>query len=169
MHEIADALIRLVAPILVHTADEAHLALHGRTMDDAHCVHTEIFPSPSGYKAAAEWPDVIGLRDRALKSLEDARGQRGIDNPLDAGVEASVPHEVYVKLKPFEPELPDLLGVSRFTLDDNTAETIAINDLRDQPRCDRSWKRDTTVKLRPDGTEKPPTLSDRDARAVGLG
>ena len=34
----------------------------------------------------------------------------------------------------------------------------------DQPRCERSWKRDGTVKQRSDGG----MLSDRDAEALGL-
>ena len=39
-----------------------------------------------------------------------------------------------------------------------------INDLRDEPRCERSWKRDGTVKERSDGG----MLTDRDADAVGV-
>jgi len=39
-----------------------------------------------------------------------------------------------------------------------------VHDLRDRPRCERSWKRDGTVRERSDGG----MLSDRDARALGL-
>ena len=39
-----------------------------------------------------------------------------------------------------------------------------VVDLRDQPRCERSWKRDGTVKARSDGG----MLSDRDAGALGV-
>ena len=41
---------------------------------------------------------------------------------------------------------------------------VEILDLRDQPRCDRSWKRDGTVRTRSDGG----MLSDRDAAALDL-
>ena len=37
-------------------------------------------------------------------------------------------------------------------------------DLRGEPRCERSWKRDRTVRQRSDGG----WLSDRDAAAVGV-
>ena len=67
-------------------------------------------------------------------------------------------------LAPFLAELPDLFGVSRVHLDP-TESTIVIHDLRDQPRCERSWRRDETVQQRADGG----WLSDRDAEAVGLG
>jgi isoleucyl-tRNA synthetase len=39
-----------------------------------------------------------------------------------------------------------------------------VIDLRDEPRCERSWKRDGTVRARSDGG----MLSERDAVAVGL-
>jgi isoleucyl-tRNA synthetase len=39
-----------------------------------------------------------------------------------------------------------------------------VIDLRGEPRCERSWKRDATVRLRGDGG----WLSDRDAAAVGV-
>jgi isoleucyl-tRNA synthetase len=39
-----------------------------------------------------------------------------------------------------------------------------VLDLRSEPRCERSWKRDGTVKPRSDGG----MLSDRDAAALGL-
>jgi isoleucyl-tRNA synthetase len=56
------------------------------------------------------------------------------------------------------------MGVSRVSADKG-ANAAKITDLRNEPRCERSWKRDGTVKHRSDGG----MLSDRDALAVGLG
>ena len=39
-----------------------------------------------------------------------------------------------------------------------------VEDLRSEPRCERSWRRDGTVRQRSDGG----MLSDRDAAAVGV-
>ena len=75
-----------------------------------------------------------------------------------------VPPETYAKLAPYEHEMADLCGVSRFTLDENGEETIGIEDISNEPRCERSWKRDGTVKQRSDGG----WLTDRDAEAVGV-
>ena len=61
-----------------------------------------------------------------------------------------------------EAELADLMGVSRVALDPKAA-AVAVQDLREEPRCERSRKRDGTVKPRTDGG----LLSDRDAAAVG--
>jgi isoleucyl-tRNA synthetase len=55
-----------------------------------------------------------------------------------------------------------MLGVSRVKF--AAAGEVTVNDLREEPRCERSWKRDGTVKQRSDGG----MLSDRDAQAVGV-
>ena len=57
MHALADMLIRLLAPILPPTADEAYRALfaHGEpgAADDARCVHleTNVDPPPAAGRA----------------------------------------------------------------------------------------------------------------------
>ena len=60
-------------------------------------------------------------------------------------------------------DLADLCGISRFELDEE-APAPRVLDLRGEPRCERSWKRDGTVKRRGDGG----MLSDRDANALGV-
>ena len=44
------------------------------------------------------------------------------------------------------------------------AEQCEVQDLQNEPRCDRSWKRDETVKERDAGV----FLSDRDFEAVSF-
>jgi isoleucyl-tRNA synthetase len=160
MWTIADLLCRLLAPILPHTADEAFRALW---KSDGRCVHLETFPRLAetvGPRAHAGWAKAIAVRGLASEALEKAKA-RGIENPLDAGLVLPDPHG---ELAPFLPELPDLCGTSRVRLDP-AAAAIAVEDLRAEPRCDRSWKRDGTVALRSDGG----MLSARDAEAVGIG
>jgi isoleucyl-tRNA synthetase len=154
MHAVAEGLIRMLAPILPHTADEAWRALHGA---DARSVAFERHV-PLGFRADAGWEGVFRAREAALKALEEAKAA-GIENPLDAGIVLPDPMG---ELQPFHPELADLLGVSRVSLDP-TAGAIRVQDLREEPRCERSRKRDGTVRLRADGG----MLSDRDAAAVG--
>jgi isoleucyl-tRNA synthetase len=157
MHALAELLCRLLAPILPHTADEAFRCLR---RDGAACVHLarvdEVrLPQPAG----AGWPAVLEARDRVLKALEEAK-PAGIENPLDAEVVVPDPTGA---LAAFAPELADLFGVSRARLD-SAAAAVRVLDLRGQPRCERSWRRDGTVRQRRDGG----MLSDRDADAVGL-
>jgi DNA-directed RNA polymerase omega subunit len=102
---------------------------------------------------------VLALREIAHAALEKAK-ERGIENPLDAGIALPVAHH---HLAEFAADMPDLFGVSRVVMakDQSVVEVI---DLRGEPRCDRSWKRDGTVRQRSDGG----MLSDRDAEAVGV-
>jgi len=155
LFQIADLLIKLLAPILPHTADEAYRALLG---DDGPCVHLETVPELEA-NADPAWPHVLTVREEVLKALEAAK-ERGIENRLDAGVVVPDPRGL---LRKFEADLTDVFGVSRVTLSAKI-EKIEIVDLRAKPRCERSWRRDETVKERADGG----WLSDRDAEAVGL-
>jgi isoleucyl-tRNA synthetase len=155
MHAVAEGLVRMLAPILPHTADEAWRALKGAGARSA------VFErhAPIAFSAAAGWPAAFAAREAALKALEAAKGQ-GIENPLDAGLVLPDPDGALV---PFAADLADLCGVSRAALDPS-ASAVAVQDLRAEPRCERSRKRDGTVRERSDGG----MLSDRDAAAVGV-
>ncbi|MCL4741857.1 MAG: isoleucine--tRNA ligase [Phycisphaerales bacterium] len=164
---ITDGLCRLVAPILCHTADEAWRALHGAGADDADsCVHLQTFAGGAHAGAAPaecdpRWAAAMAARDAALAAIERAKADLNVENPLDAGV--TLP-DTDGALAAFDPrDLADLLGVSRVRLDPR-ASTPTVQDLRSEPRCERSWKRDGTVRQRSDGG----MLSDRDAEAVGV-
>ncbi len=164
---LTEGLCRLLAPVLPHTADEAWLAL--RKVEDGQetrCVHLEDFlgvgrDAAFGVETDPRWEAVMALRDRALLAMEKAKSELGVDNPLDAGV---VLPNAGGALDGFEPlDLADMLGVSRIDLDAAASEPRVL-DLRSEPRCERSWKRDGTVRERADGG----MLSDRDAQAVGV-
>lgn len=159
MWVLTEMICGLLAPILPHTADEANRSLR-RTAGDASAagsVHM-LTAKPLAFAADADWPRAIAAREAAQKALEEAKAH-GIDNPLDAEV---VLVDADGTLKKFAVDWPDMLGVSRVKF--ISAGEIAVNDLRNEPRCERSWKRDGTVRLRSDGG----MLSDRDAEAVGV-
>ncbi len=151
---IAESLITLLAPILPHTADEAFQALKG----EGASVHITTFPV---FQATADprWAQVLETRDTVLKALENSR-QEGIENSLDTGVQLPDPQGLLVE---FRSDLADLFGVSRVVFSAE-GEPLEVLDLRQEPRCERSWRRDETVRQRSDGG----WLSDRDAEAVGL-
>ncbi|MEE8524044.1 MAG: isoleucine--tRNA ligase, partial [Thermoanaerobaculia bacterium] len=153
---VADLLCALLAPILPHTADEAWRALTG---DDDACVHLRTVPELPAVAADRGWQQVLAVRERALKALEEAKAGGGVDNPLDAGLVLPDPDGT---LAPFYAELASVTGVSRVELAAD-AEAVRVLDLRGDPRCERSWLRDGTVRRRSGGG----WLSDRDAEAVG--
>jgi len=153
MRLAAETLCRLLAPVLPHTADEAFRSMHG---PDA-CVHLASHLNFT-FVAHANWPAAMTARAAALKALEEAKAS-GVENPLDAGL--ALP-DADGALKPFAADLADLCGVSRVKLD-ASAKSVTVTDLRQAPRCERSRRRDETVRPRADGVP----LSDRDAEAVG--
>ena len=158
-HAAATALCRYLAPLIPHTADEAYRLLHPG--DAEACVHLQILPtSPTACPAPdPRWDAVMHRRDAWLKAVEDHRQQHGIDNPLDLGLTDAADA---VDLSGFDDgDLADLCGISRFG---RQGQTLTVQDLTGQPRCERSWKRDGTVKQRSDGG----MLTDRDAAALGL-
>lgn len=160
--KLTDGLCRLLAPLLPHTADEAWRALWKAGNDDAsRCVHAETFVTRIGGSVDLAWAAAMKASDDAARALEKAKESLGVENRLDAAVTLPDPDGALKRLDAVD--LADLLGVSRVSLEPGLAEP-RVTDLRDQPRCERSWKRDGTVKQRSDGG----WLSDRDAAAVGL-
>jgi len=156
---LCDGLCRLLAPLLPHTADEAFRDL--RNSDADSCVHELTFLEPFEGRADPGWAAVMEAREVAMSTLEKSKAGGGPENPLDCEV---ILPDLKGALDRFDPvDLADLLGVSRVRID-ASAESATILDLRSEPRCERSWKRDGTVKERSDGG----MLSDRDAAAVGV-
>ena len=159
---MTDSLCRLLAPVMCHTADEAYRALlKVDPKDPETSVHLQTFATTTAPPAAPAWAKVPALRDHVMLALEKAKATLGIENPLDAGVAIPDPDNTFADLDPVD--LADLLGVSRVERRPD-APAIEILDLRNEPRCERSWKRDGTVKPRSDGG----LLSDRDAQALNL-
>lgn len=161
MFVMCDGICKLLAPVMCHTADEAFRSLHGIDQQDADsCVHLTGFPEQLRVEPDACWPKALAVLDDAMRALESARADKGIDNPLDAGLVLPDAEGVLAKFQAVD--LADYCGVSRVSLKDSG--DIEVLDLSDEPRCQRSWKRDGTVKLRSDGG----MLSDRDAAALGV-
>jgi isoleucyl-tRNA synthetase len=176
--DLTDGLCRLLAPILCHTTDEAHRALHKDAPDT--CVHTREFIDRFDIQPDSAWPDALAFRDEVMLALEVAK-KTGLDNPLDAWVEVNVATQAHAArdwstLTRFDlADLADLCGVSRVTVSSANASNSPLRiinarelcDNGDQTaaRCERSWKRDGTVRQRHDIG----LLSDRDALAVNAG
>ena len=69
LFDICDNLLRLVAPVLVHTADEAWLKLHGLTEDGDQSIHLQRLPEPKGLAQDPNWVLTMDIRSEALKAL----------------------------------------------------------------------------------------------------
>ncbi|MEM9082755.1 MAG: class I tRNA ligase family protein, partial [Planctomycetota bacterium] len=158
IYQMTQGFAKLLAPVLAHTADEAWRALYPG--DDQACVHLQSFEAISAAIAAEQWPAAMEARSAGLLALEQTRESGQLDNPLDAQVTLANAGDA---LGAFEhDDLADLLGVSRVVLGD----AVSVQSLANDPRCERSWKRDPSVRERTWEGDKV-MLCDRDAEAVG--
>jgi len=118
MYQILSSLLRLTAPVLVFTTEEAWAHLPGEKEES---VHLASMPSPN-----AEWLDA-GLEEKwsrlavykteISKALEVARQQaRIIGHPLDAEVVVYPPSTDSAILKEEERALEEVLIVSKFSV-----------------------------------------------------
>src|SRR6201996_8726546 len=96
---IAEALVRLVAPLLSFTADEVWQYMP-EVSNRLPSVHLELFPEPASLAAKidaefmSDWGALLMIRDEALKSLEEARQAKQIGKALDARLVLAVPREL---------------------------------------------------------------------------
>jgi isoleucyl-tRNA synthetase len=134
IHHIFDVLVRLLAPVLTFTCDEAWGYATAKTEYTADSVHLQDWPEiPASWVDTALEAEVAALlRVRALvtAAIEPARAAQKLGKSLDAAVALSTPPEdslarVLEKHRDF---LPELFIVSHVTLDSVTevpAETLA--------------------------------------------
>jgi isoleucyl-tRNA synthetase len=176
LYILADALCRLMAPLLPFTSEEIwhHMpAAPGK----AASVHLALLPAPRAEfmdeQLAARWEQLLAVRAEVTKALEAARAQKLIGHALDAAVTLSVDGELYGRLKPYAADLRTLFIVSAAELVQDAPlegafESPEIKGLRVrvQPaageKCQRCWVYETTVGLDPEH----PTICGRCAKAL---
>ena len=136
---IAEALTRLIAPILSFTADEVWALLpevEGREAS----VHLALFPDLAdivpGSEAGleAEWEQLLAIRTEVLAKLEILRAEKVIGKSLEAEVALAVP----AALAKYENALPELFNVSTVVIAPNATEIKATRS--DAPKCERCWR-----------------------------
>ncbi|HTX75750.1 MAG TPA: isoleucine--tRNA ligase [Terracidiphilus sp.] len=141
--KIAEALVRLTAPILSFTADEVweHLpAVAGREKS----VHLALFPKPEEVFAGNptelldEWEKIFVVRDEALRVLEEARQAKRIGKGLEAELEIAASGGMLELLRRHEAGLKEILNVSRVTVaEGDEVEVTALP--ASGHKCARCW------------------------------
>ncbi len=104
MYHILSALVRLLAPVLVHTMEEAWAALTHKPEDCAsvHLAHLpKVDPSIDYADQAAKWAELMSLRDEALRVLEGLRRDKIIASNQEASITMHCTPEDAAALKEF--------------------------------------------------------------------
>ena len=170
LYQIADELARMLAPILVFTADEIWEGLPHSGTQSLPSVHVALFPAPREADDGGlltTWAHLFGYRDEVLAKLEEARVARLIGSSLEARVEISAGSEAYGNLAPHRDFLRYLFIVSEVdVLEPNTeiaADGIKVTIGRAHgEKCERCWNYSTRV----GEASKFPTVCERCVTAL---
>jgi len=109
LYRVLSSLVRILAPVLVHTCEEVWSMMPGGK--DTPSVHLALWPAVDEAHVdealAARWERMIQVRDEVLKSLEALRAAKIIGGSLEAGVTLyTEDEELYNFITSFEADLP---------------------------------------------------------------
>jgi isoleucyl-tRNA synthetase len=141
LYRVHYALVRLIAPLLAFTAEEAW-SYTPKPPGTPESVHLALLPDPdelaSGLDAQklADWDALMEVRERVLKALEEARQAKQIGTSLEAKVRLATSD----LLQRYETDLPSLFIVSQVILE--PGEGVLI-ERADGSKCERCWKYST--------------------------
>jgi isoleucyl-tRNA synthetase len=175
--KITGALVRLLAPTLVFTAEEVWKFLPHSSGEPA-SVHIALFPEEADLRTglppekANSWELLAKVRGEVLKALEVARNEKKLINSgLEAKVLLNADLELKAKLKQYLAQLPGLFIVSQVELmsagtgdfRSELAPGLEVSVQRaDGKKCDRCWNFSTHV----GENSRYPTICERCSEAI---
>jgi isoleucyl-tRNA synthetase len=136
---IRDALLKLMAPILSFTAEEAWQILHPE--DPTIFVHVWDHSLPKIDDAAsllAKWERIMAVRALVQKELEHLRQAGSIGSPLQAEVEIIAAPAEHAALASLGDDLRFVFITSAATVRPGDALSIAVRPSA-HPKCERCW------------------------------
>jgi isoleucyl-tRNA synthetase len=162
MHQVFDALTRLLAPILVFTADEAW-----GFSSKSGSVHLQTFPQKNesllDQDLTRRIDVLLQLRGTIAQAVENARQEKLIGNALEAAVALQIADADLLKsLSGNEAELEEFFILSELTLQQG-AETKAMLTPTKNQKCPRCWRHRLSVGR----STVHPELCDRCEKVVG--
>jgi isoleucyl-tRNA synthetase len=149
LHRIADALARMMAPILVFTSDEIWENLPGNI--GAESVHLALLPEAKGMSEESLlsiWQRLFEIREDVLQALEGARIGKQIGSSLEARVEIAAAADSYDLLNRYKDELRYLFIVSEVNVvksDEEGGGVVAKVEPAAGEKCERCWNYSTHV------------------------
>jgi len=144
MYRILEAVVKMLGPVLVHTAEEAWQAMKYKS-DDADSVHLASMPKADEsidlQKDEAKWKQLMRVRDEVLRVLEGLRQSREIASNQEASVVISCGDEGLCRiLNEFGLEqFAALCIVSEVTLQQGGGQLKITASKSQHEKCQRCW------------------------------
>ena len=137
---ITAAYLRLMAPILSFTAEEA-FAMFSPNKDGT--IFTETYHKipevQDADKLLAKWTAIRGVRSDVLKRIEELRMQSLVGSSLQAECTIAASGETYEALASLEGELKFVMMTSKADLAKAEGETVIDVKATDRKKCCRCW------------------------------
>jgi isoleucyl-tRNA synthetase len=135
---IAQSLVRLMAPILSFTAEEAWKTFPGNAEKSIFEEVWHVLPDPAlDQKVLDAWGNVRQFREIATKKIEEKRETKAVGSSLAAELEIHAAGATYDALARLGEELRFVLITSRATVHQGA---IAVNvQASAHPKCERCW------------------------------
>jgi len=137
LYTILVGMLKLLAPILPFTSEEAWKCLYG---EEKESIHIETFPQKfldEDTKLIEKWEKLWGVRDIVNKSLEESRQKGEIGKSLEAKVIIQEDGDIYQLLQDYIKILPEIFIVSQVELLKGE-RLIKVLPLKDE-KCQRCW------------------------------
>jgi len=148
LYRIAGALCRLLAPLLVYTADEAWENLPGQTIESVHIAEFPAGDTQAGSLRSdaliTRWERIFAIRDEVLKALEEARNAKQIGSSLEAKVILTADAETTRFLLDYYEQLRYIFIVSQVEVREGDTLKVEIQKA-DGEKCERCWNYSTRV------------------------
>jgi isoleucyl-tRNA synthetase len=143
MYRILDCLVRMLAPILAHTAEEVWSAMKFKSQE-AESVHLTTMPKADGsidrQGQEARWEKIMSLRDEVLRVLEGLRRDKKIASNQEASITIYCDDEDAAVLNEFGAEqFAALCIVSEVKLQKAPGETTVTAEKSSYQKCQRCW------------------------------
>ena len=138
---ITQSLLKLMAPVLSFTAEEAWADASGRS-DDSVLLHLwHEFPATQDAALLPKWEKIREFRARVTKQLEEVRAAGGIGSSLQAELDVYASGDNYETLTSLGDDLRFVLITSRATLQRTASEAddkiVVIPSVHQ--KCERCW------------------------------
>ena len=170
MYIILEALVKILAPMIVFTAEEIWKAMPHCKIEQVESVMLTDFPKANDMydneELTAKWDKILKLKDIVAKELENARAEKTIGHSLNAKVTIYAEADQYKFLKENIDLLRTVFIISDLeVLENERKDEIKLGVKVEQAageKCERCWMYSTTV-----GEDKEnPTICHRCSEAI---